>query len=120
MSCAHGNTTLAVNAQGEISVETCHDCGATRALIAIAPVRIEPDGTITTLHSDAVAPLVAAAGDAVVARASHVEPDGLRWAVAHADGTDTGKRFDTRAEALAWERENWRDLCGCDEAANRP
>lgn len=77
-------------------------------------LEIAPDGTITTLHSDEVAPLVVGAGDATIARASHVEPDGLRWSVAHADGTDTGKRFDTRAEALAWEREHWRELCGCE------
>lgn len=80
-------------------------------------ITIAPDGTITTLHSDEVAPVVVGAGDATVARASHVEPDGLRWAVAHADGRDTGERFDTRAEALAWERINWRDLCGCKEGS---
>lgn len=79
-------------------------------------IRIEPDGTITTLHSDEVAAVVVGVGDATIARASHVEPDGLQWAVAHADGTDTGKRFATRAEALAWEREHWRELCGCEVA----
>lgn len=73
-------------------------------------IDIDPDGTITTLHSDDVAPLVAAAGDAVVSRASHVEPDGMRWAVLHADGRDTGERFETRAAALAWEVQNWRGL----------
>jgi hypothetical protein len=79
-------------------------------------ITISPDGTITTLHSDEVAPVVVGAGDATVARASHVEPDGLRWAVLHADGRDTGERFDTRGEALAWERIHWRDLCGCKES----
>lgn len=96
-------------------LELCDRCRTSPAREQAHTIQISPDGTITALHADEVAPIVAAAGDATVARASHVEPDGLRWAVAHADGTDTGKRFDTRAEALAWERENWRDLCGCDQ-----
>lgn len=79
-------------------------------------IQIAPDGTITTLHADEVAPIVVGTGDATIARASHVEPDGIRWAVFHADGTDTGQRFDTRAAALEWEREHWRSLCGCEVA----
>lgn len=77
-------------------------------------IEISPDGTITTLHADEVAPLVVGTGDATISRASHVEPDGIRWKVLHADGTDTGQRFDTRAAALAWEKEHWRSLCGCE------
>lgn len=73
-------------------------------------IEISRTGEVTTLHDDAVMPLVIGVGEAHIARASHVEPDGLAWAVYCADGRDTGERFGTREAALAWERANWKAL----------
>ncbi len=73
-------------------------------------IEISSTGEVSTLHSDEVMPIVSGIGEAVVRRASHVEPDGLTWAVFHADGRDTGERFETRGAALEWERANWRGL----------
>lgn len=67
-------------------------------------IHISPDGTITAIHSDDLMPLAVELGTPTVRRASHVEPVGLQWGVWRADGADTGERFETRAEALAWER----------------
>lgn len=75
-------------------------------------IRIGVDGTLYAMHSDATLPLLTAAGDASISRASHVEPDGLRWGVWTAAGEDTGRRFDTRAAALAWEVANFWMLIG--------
>lgn len=78
--------------------------------VATFEVRIAADGTVMSMHSDELMPVIAAAGAARIERASHVEPDGLRWGVWSAAGVDTGKRFDTRAQALAWEHENFWSL----------
>ena len=77
-------------------------------------VRIGPDGSLHAMHSDPLMIVVADLGAVRIERASHVEPDGLRWGVWFADGRDTGQRFDTRAEALAWEHANFFSLIGKD------
>lgn len=72
-------------------------------------LRIAADGTISAMHSDALQPLLRELGSVHVERASHVEPvDGTdTWGVWTRSGKDTGKRFATRAEALAWEVEQF-------------
>lgn len=81
-------------------------------------VIIDSAGTLKTMHTDAVADLVEPLGQMSIERASHIEPrfDQLsgrhEWAVLKADGTDTGERFHTRAEALAWEVAHFWELVG--------
>lgn len=72
--------------------------------------QVLPDGRVVSIHDDDTLPLLAGLGEARIERASRVEPDGVRWGVWTAGGDDTGARFATRAEALAWERERVWDL----------
>lgn len=75
---------------------------------------ILPDGTVEGIYTDDAAGIFAALGRPDVIRASHVEPvsteSGVAWAVYTRTGKDTGQRFATRAEALAWEVSNI-ELC---------
>lgn len=73
-------------------------------------LRIASDGTITAMHTDELVGMCSAVGEMVIRRASHVEPDGLKWGVWTASGQDTGQRFDTRFEALTWEQEHFWEM----------
>ena len=68
-------------------------------------IEISPEGEAMAVYSDDLLPVLSALGSVYVERASHVEFDNTRarWGVWSQAGNDTGQRFTTRAEALAWE-----------------
>lgn len=71
-------------------------------------LRIDPDGTLRTLWTDAIQ--LAEIGDLTVTRASHVEFDETHqeWTVELMDCTYPGParyRNQSRAACLAWERD---------------
>ncbi len=71
----------------------------------MAEIEISPDGEAMAVYSDDLAPVLSALGPLHVERASHVEfaNNVSKWGVWTQAGRDTGQRFSTRAEALAWE-----------------
>lgn len=73
-----------------------------------AEIEFSPEGEAMAVYSDDLAPVLSALGPLHVERASHVEFDNTRaqWGVWSQAGRDTGQRFSTRAEALAWEVRN--------------
>lgn len=71
----------------------------------MARLLIAPDGSVRTIYSDAIAPLLGALGCVDIRRASHVEPaDGGGWEanLSPVGGPLLGS-FPLRAEALAAE-----------------
>lgn len=68
-------------------------------------IDINPDGIISMIHNDNMAPLLSE-GDSVLRRASHVEPCGIQWIadMSPLNGPVLGP-FVLRGEALASEAE---------------
>ena len=68
-------------------------------------IEISPEGEAMAVYSDAVAPILSELGPLHIERASHVEfaNDVGMWGIWSQSGRDTGQRFSTRADALAWE-----------------
>ena len=68
-------------------------------------IHINPDGTVTGIYDDAIAPIIHALGKPRISRASHVEPtSGGQWTadMAPVGGPILGP-FDLRAAALRAE-----------------
>ena len=62
-------------------------------------------GEAVFLYDDALSPVLDI-GQATIKRASHVEPEGLQWVADMSPlGGPKSKPFNTREEALQWERD---------------
>ena len=76
-----------------------------KQLKEIGAVLFSSTGEAVFLYDDALSPVLDI-GQATIKRASHVEPEGLQWVADMSPlGGGKSKPFNTREEALQWERD---------------